>query len=95
MQDRQVHVAAQRVDQVVATDRQHVAVAGDDPHVEVGARQRDAGGDRRRAAVDAVHAVGVHVVREAAAHPMPDTNTVFSGFTPSSGMSSCIAARIE
>ena len=35
-QDRHVHVAAQRVDQVVATDRQTVAVTGDDPDVEVG-----------------------------------------------------------
>ena len=41
-QDLQVHVAAQRVDQVVATDRQAVAVAGDDPHVEVGAGHGDA-----------------------------------------------------
>ena len=63
--DLQVHVAAQRVDQVVAADREHVAVAADHPHVEVGAGERDAGGDRRRAAVDRVQAVGVHVVREA------------------------------
>ena len=66
-QDRQVDVAAQGVDQVVAADRQPVAVAGDHPHVEVGPGHGDAGGDGRRAAVDAVHAVGVHVVREAAA----------------------------
>ena len=65
-QDREVHVPAQRVDQVVAADREPVAVAGDDPHVEVRSRHRDAGGDRGRAAVDAVHPVGVHVVREPA-----------------------------
>ena len=65
-QDRQVDVAAQGVDQVVAADRQAVAVAGDDPHVEVGAGDGDAGGDRRGATVDRVHPVGVHVVREAA-----------------------------
>ena len=65
MHDLQVDVAAQRVDQVVAADREHVAVAADHPHVEVGARQRDAGRDRRRTAVDRVQAVGVHVVREA------------------------------
>ena len=34
-QDGDVHVAAQGVDQVVAADRQRVAVAGDDPDVEV------------------------------------------------------------
>ena len=37
-----------------------------------------AGGDGRGAAVDRVHAVGVHVVREAAEQPMPETNTMFS-----------------
>jgi hypothetical protein len=35
-QDGEVDVAPQRVDQVVAADRQHVAVAADHPHVEVG-----------------------------------------------------------
>jgi hypothetical protein len=64
-QDLQVHVAAQRVDQVVAADRQRVAVAGDDPDRQVRPRRRQAGRDRRRAAVDRVHPVGVHVVREA------------------------------
>ena len=42
-----------------------VAVAGDDPHVEVGPGHGQPGGDGRRPAVDAVHPVGVHVVREA------------------------------
>ena len=65
-QDREVDVAAQGVDEVVAADRQAVAVAGDDPHVEVGPGHGQAGGDGRRPAVDRVHAVGVHVVREAA-----------------------------
>ena len=63
-QDRHVHVAAQRVDQVVAADRQRVAVTGDHEHRQVLARGRDAGRDRRRPAVDRVHAVGVEVVRE-------------------------------
>ena len=43
-QDRHVHVAAQRVDEVVAADRQRVAVAGHDPHREVLTGGRDAGG---------------------------------------------------
>ena len=63
-QDRHVHVTAQRVDQVVATDRERVAVTGDDPHRQVGARGRDAGRDRRRTSVDRVHAVGLEVVGE-------------------------------
>ena len=65
-QDLQRHVAAQRVDQVVAADRQRVAVAGHDPDREVVARGGEAGGERGRAAVDAVHPVRVHVVGEAA-----------------------------
>ena len=64
MQDLQVHVAAQRVDEVVAADRQHVAVAADDPHVRSGRASATPVRDRGRAAVDAVHAVGVHVVRQ-------------------------------
>ncbi len=64
-QDLQVDVAAQGVDEVVAADAQGVAVAGDDPHGQVRAGDGEAGGDGRGAAVDGVHAVGVHVVREA------------------------------
>ena len=63
-QDGQVHVAAQHVDQVVAADGERVAVAGDHEHRSVLTRGRHAGGDRGRPAVDRVHAVGVHVVRE-------------------------------
>ena len=43
-----------------------VAVAGDDPHVEVGPSDGQAGRDRGCPPVDAVDAVRVHVVREAA-----------------------------
>ena len=64
-QDLQVHVAAHRVDQVVAADRERVAVTGDHPDREVLARGREPGRDRRGAAVDRVHAVGVEVVGEA------------------------------
>jgi hypothetical protein len=58
-QDLQVDVAAQRVDQVVAADRQRVAVTGDHPDGQVGPGGGEAGGDRRGAAVDRVHPVGV------------------------------------
>ena len=51
-QDGQVDVASQRVDEVVAADRQPVAVAGDHPHVEVGPGHCDTGGDGRGTAVD-------------------------------------------
>ena len=55
-----------RVHQVVAADAERVAVAGDDPHLQVRAHRlqprRDGGG----AAVNAVDAVRVQVVREPA-----------------------------
>ena len=65
-QDLAVEVAAQHVHRVVAADRQRIAVAGDDPHVEFGIGELDPGRHRRRAAVDGVEAVGRHVIRKAA-----------------------------
>ena len=64
--DLEIEVAADGVHQVVAADRQAVAVAGDDPDLQVGPHALQAGGDGRRPAVDAVDAVGVHVVRKPA-----------------------------
>ena len=65
-QDLAIEVAAQDVHRVVAADRQRVAVAGDDPHVQFGIGELDPGRERRRAAVDGVEAVGRHVIRKAA-----------------------------
>src|SRR6185503_2977262 len=64
--DLEIDVAPERVDHVIAADRQAIAVAGDHPDIEVGARDLEARRDRRRATVDRVEAVRVHVVREAA-----------------------------
>ena len=61
-----VDVAAHRVEDVVAADRERVAVAGDDPDHEVRPGGLEAGRERRRPAVDRVEAVGVHVVRQPA-----------------------------
>src|SRR4029453_14813100 len=61
-QDLHVDVAPQGGDQVVAADRQRVAVTGHHPDRQVRPGGGDTGGDRRRAAVDRVHPVGVHVV---------------------------------
>ena len=60
-QDDHLDVAADRVHQVVAADRQAIAVTSDHPDIEVGAGDAEAGGDGRGAAVDGVEAVGVHV----------------------------------
>ena len=65
-QDVDRHVAPQRVDQVVAADRERVAVAGHDPDREIRAGEREPRGDGRGAAVDAVHPVGAHVIGEPA-----------------------------
>ena len=64
-EDLEIHVATQRVDEMVAADRQGVAVTRDDPDREIRSRHGEAGRDRRRAPVDRVHPVGLHVVREA------------------------------
>ena len=63
-QDLDVDVPPERVDQMVAADRERVAVTGDHPYRQVGTGAGQAGGDRRRPAVDRVHPVAVHVVRQ-------------------------------
>src|SRR6478672_9314040 len=50
---------------MVTADRERVAVTADHPHGEIGPRDREASRDRGRTAVDRVHAVRLHVVREA------------------------------
>ena len=65
-QDLDVDVAPNRVHQVIAAHAERVAVAGDDPDLQVRAHGFEPRSDRGRAAVDAMNAVGVEVVREAA-----------------------------
>src|SRR5205085_4039251 len=67
--DLQVDVSPQGVDEVVAPDGEAVPVAGDDPDLQVGAARGDARGNRRRAPVDPMDPVGVHVIRETARAP--------------------------
>jgi hypothetical protein len=59
-------VAAQGVDQMVAADRHGIAVAGGDPHLQIGPRNLDAGSYGRRPAMYRVKAKGIHVVGETA-----------------------------
>ena len=61
-----VDVAPHGVQDVVAADGERVTIAGDDPDHQVRPGDLEAGGQRRRAAVDGVEAVGVHVVGRAA-----------------------------
>jgi hypothetical protein len=63
---RQSRFAPQHVQEVVAADRQAVAVAGHDPDVKLRVGELDTGGDRQRAAMDGVVAVGLDVVRKPA-----------------------------
>src|ERR1700733_2673825 len=51
---------------MIAANGEAVAITGHDPHVEFGTRNLQPGGEGRRAAVNRVEAVGVHVIREAA-----------------------------
>ena len=64
--DVHVDIAADAVHEMVAADAQTVAVARDDPHLQVGTRHLQARRDGRGPTVDPVDAVGLHVVRETA-----------------------------
>ena len=50
---------------MVPADGEAVAVASENENVEIGARERDSGGERKGSTVDKVNAVGVHEVGEA------------------------------
>src|SRR6185437_5514665 len=65
-QDLEIDVAAQHMDQMVAADRQTVAVARYHPYVKLGPRDFQPGRDRRCAAVNRMEAVSVHVIRKTA-----------------------------
>src|SRR5690606_31982285 len=61
-QDLEVDVAAEREEEVVATDGERVAVARHHPHLQVGPRILQSGGDGRRATVNGVETVCIHVI---------------------------------
>src|SRR5215203_4975221 len=52
------------MNQMIAADGERIAVTGDHKDRHIFPRRCDAGSDRGGTAVDRVHAVGVHVVRE-------------------------------
>ena len=60
-----VDVPADRVEEVIASDGQAVAIAGHDPDREFGTARLDASGEGRGTSVNRMESVGVHVVREA------------------------------
>ena len=51
---------------MVAADGKGVAVAAENEHVQVRPGKRNAAGKRQRAAVDVMHAVRLHEIREPA-----------------------------
>ena len=55
-----IDVAAQYVQEMVAADAQAIAVAGDNPDLEIWSGGLKPGGDRRGTPVDAMEAVGVN-----------------------------------
>ena len=63
-QHREVDVAPQRVDQVVGTDRQRVAITSGDHDRQVRTGHGQARGDGQRPTMDGVHAEAVDVVGE-------------------------------
>lgn len=63
--DREVHIAAAAVDEVIAADGRAVAIARDDDDVEVRVGELDARRERNGAAVRRVQGIKVHVARGA------------------------------
>ncbi len=61
----QVDVLARAVLEVIAADRERVAIAAEEEDVQVRPREADAGGQRDRAPVDEVAAVGIDEIGEA------------------------------
>src|SRR5215212_5848279 len=59
-----VEIAPDSMDEMVAANRQCVAVAGDHPNAEIRIRALDSGRHCRRASMNTVEAVGIHVVRK-------------------------------
>ena len=52
--------------EMIAADGKRVAVASEDEHVQIRPAQRNAAGERQRAAVNVMHAVRLNEIREAA-----------------------------
>src|SRR5580658_6170161 len=78
-QEFEIDVAAEHMHQMVAADGEAIAVTGNDPYVEVGARDLQPGGEGRCAAVNRMEAVGVHVIGEAAgAADTRDKDNIFA-----------------
>ena len=61
-----VEIPAQQVSRMIAANRQAVAIAGDDPHIEIGIGEFDARGHRRRSAVNRMVPIGFDIIGEAA-----------------------------
>src|SRR5207248_6794983 len=60
------YVLARGVIEMVAADRERVAVAAEDEEVQVGPTQGNAAGERQCAAVNVMHAMGLDEIRKAA-----------------------------
>ena len=52
------------MNEVVAADGHHVAVATNNPNIEIGASHCETRRNCGSASVDAMHSIGIHVVRE-------------------------------
>jgi hypothetical protein len=64
-QDLAIEVTAQHMHRMVAADRERIAIAGDDPHVQLRVGELHPGRDRGRAAVDGVEAIALDIIRKA------------------------------
>ena len=61
----QLNIPAQRMDEMIATNAQTIAVTSDEPNVQVGSGDLEASGNRRSTTMNGMKAIRIHVVREA------------------------------
>src|SRR5262249_1936939 len=73
-------IAAQTMNEMIAANRESVAVAGHYPHVEVGPSHLEPGCNRRRPPMNRMETIRIHVVRKAAgASDAGDENDFLAG----------------
>ena len=81
-QNLHVHIAAQHMHQMVATDGQPIAVAGYQPHIQIRIGQFDAGCNGWRPSVDRVEAITLDVIGEPAGAADPADKASVGRITP-------------
>src|SRR5262249_19776910 len=62
----EIEIAPHRMQKMISTDAKSISISSDYPNVQIRIARFDSGSDRRSAAMNAMHSVGIHVIRETA-----------------------------